>query len=71
MSSNTDTTTVRSICIPRVFDNIGEARIRVVFEKLDIFEIERVDIIQKQNERGENSSGFSFTSRAGPMSQMR
>jgi len=49
MSSNT----VRSICIPRVFDNIGEARIRDIFEKLDIFEIARIDVIQKQGIKGD------------------
>jgi hypothetical protein len=53
MSSNTDTNTVRSICIPRVFDNIGEARIRDIFEKLDIFEIARIDVIQKQGIKGD------------------
>jgi hypothetical protein len=53
MSSNTDTNTVRSICIPRVFDNIGEVRIRDIFEKLDIFEIARIDVIQKQGIKGD------------------
>lgn len=53
MSSNTDITTVRSICIPRVFNNIGEARIREIFEKLDIFQIARIDVIQKQGVKGD------------------
>ena len=49
----TNTDTVASICIPRVFDNIGEDRVRNVFQKLNIFEIGRVDIIQKQNDKGD------------------
>jgi hypothetical protein len=53
MSSNTDTNTVRSICIPRVFDNIGEERIREIFKKLAIFEIARIDVIQKQGIKGD------------------
>jgi hypothetical protein len=44
---------VSSICIPRVFDNIGQDRIQEVFNKLNIFVIDRVDVIQKQNEKGE------------------
>jgi len=44
---------VSSICIPRVFDNIGQDRIQQVFIKLNIFLIERVDVVQKQNEKGE------------------
>jgi hypothetical protein len=42
-----------SICIPRAFANITEARVRKVFEKLDIFRVERVDMIQRKNEKGD------------------
>jgi hypothetical protein len=42
-----------SICIPRVFANIGEARIRKVFDQLNIGKIARVDIVERKNERGE------------------
>jgi hypothetical protein len=42
-----------SICIPRVFDNITEDRVRNVFGKLDIFTIERVDMVKRSNEKGE------------------
>jgi hypothetical protein len=42
-----------SICIPRVFANIGEARIRKVFDQLNIGKIARIDIVERKNERGE------------------
>jgi len=44
---------VPSLCIPRVFPNIDERRIRNVFETLDMGEIERVDIIKKTTEKGD------------------
>lgn len=34
-----------SICIPRVFNNITKSKIRFVFNKLNIGQIERIDII--------------------------
>jgi hypothetical protein len=42
-----------SICIPRAFANINEARVRKVFDKLGIFRIARVDMIQRKNEKGD------------------
>ena len=42
-----------SICIPRVFANITEARVRKVFDALNIFTVERIDMIQRKNEKGE------------------
>jgi len=42
-----------SLCIPRVFLNIGEARIRRIFDELNMGEIERMDIISKMTEKGE------------------
>jgi len=42
-----------SICIPRAFLNITEARVRKVFDKLDIFSIARVDMVQRKNEKGD------------------
>ena len=42
-----------SICIPRAFANISEARVRKVFDALHIFTIDRVDMIQRKNEKGE------------------
>jgi len=44
---------VPSLCIPRVFPNINERRIRAVFDELGMGEIERVDIVRKQTEKGE------------------
>jgi hypothetical protein len=35
-----------SLCIPRVFSNIGEARIRKIFEDISIGRIEKIDIIK-------------------------
>ncbi len=42
-----------SICIPRAFANITEARVRKVFEKLGIFTVARVDMLQRKNEKGD------------------
>ena len=44
---------VPSLCIPRVFPNIDERRIRSVFDDLNMGEIERVDIIKRTTEKGE------------------
>jgi hypothetical protein len=45
---------VPSLCIPRVFLNINETRIRSIFTSLDMGEIEKVDIVTKKTEKGEN-----------------
>ena len=45
---------VPSICIPRVFPNIDARRIRRVFDELNMGEIDRIDIVRKQTEKGEN-----------------
>jgi hypothetical protein len=44
---------VPSLCIPRVYPNISEARIRKIFDELGMGLIERVDIISKTTEKGE------------------
>jgi hypothetical protein len=44
---------VPSICIPRVFPNINETRIRKVFDELNMGIIERIDIVSKSTEKGE------------------
>jgi hypothetical protein len=41
------------ICIPRVFPNINESRIRRVFDELNLGAIERIDIVSKSTEKGE------------------
>lgn len=42
-----------SICIPRVFANIGEQRIRYVFDQLHLGKIAGVDMIERRNEQGD------------------
>jgi len=44
---------IPSLCIPRVFPNINEARIRKIFDELLLGDIKRVDIISRTTERGE------------------
>jgi hypothetical protein len=44
---------IPSLCIPRVFANIGEVRIRRTFGDLDLGDIERVDIVSKTTDKGE------------------
>lgn len=43
------------LCIPRVFANIGEARIRRIFDDLNMGQIEKIDIIgnRQGGEKGE------------------
>ena len=42
-----------SICIPRVFPNIDWKRVKNVFEELGMGEVERVDMINKVNDKGQ------------------
>ena len=42
-----------SLCIPRITSNVDEDYIRRVFDKLDMGEIHRVDIMSKTNDKGE------------------
>ena len=44
---------VPSLCIPRVFSNITEVRIRKVINDLDMGDIERIDMVSKTTEKGE------------------
>lgn len=44
---------VPSLCIPRVYSNIDEARIRRVFAELDMGDIDRIDVVGKSNEKGD------------------
>ena len=43
-----------SLCIPRVFNNITEARIRLVFNDLGLGKISRIDIKERKNEKGDS-----------------
>jgi len=42
-----------SLCIPRVFKNINEDRIRRVLDELRLGRIERIDLLVRKNEKGE------------------
>ena len=42
-----------SICIPRVFNNISDKKIRQVFDELNLGKISRIDIKERKNEKGE------------------
>lgn len=42
-----------SICIPRVFSNITWKKVKDVFEELKLGRIDRVDMVKKENEKGE------------------
>lgn len=44
---------VPSICIPRVFVNINEARIRKTIDELNMGIVDRIDIVSKSTEKGE------------------
>jgi hypothetical protein len=44
---------VPSLCIPRVFSNIDEKRVRNIFNDLNVGNIKRIDIISKITEKGE------------------
>jgi hypothetical protein len=41
------------LCIPRVYSNIGENRIRRIFEDLDMGDLDRIDVVSKVSEKGE------------------
>lgn len=42
-----------SLCIPRVFKNITEKRVRAIFYSLKLGFVERVDMVAKTSEKGE------------------
>jgi len=46
-------TNVPSLCIPRVFPNINEMRIRKIFDELNMGLIQRIDVVSKTTEKGE------------------
>lgn len=41
------------LCIPRVYPNISESRIRRIFNDLDMGELARIDMVSKTNDKGE------------------
>ena len=58
-STTTSTTTTTTpinpniLCIPRVFPNIRENRIRSVINELHMCEIDKIDMVQKTSEKGD------------------
>jgi hypothetical protein len=44
---------VPSLCIPRVFSNIGERRIYQIFDDLRLGDISRIDIVRANNAKGD------------------
>jgi hypothetical protein len=44
---------VPSLCIPRVFSNIGERRIYKIFDDLRLGDISRIDIVRANNAKGD------------------
>ena len=47
------TATSPAICIPRVFPNITERRIAAIFQKLDLGDLVRIDMVQRTSETGD------------------
>lgn len=45
---------IPSLCIPRVFPNIDEKRIRRIFDDLALGEIQSIDFVNKKTEKGES-----------------
>lgn len=44
---------IYSLCIPRVFKNISEKRVRAIFYSLKLGFVERVDMVAKTSEKGD------------------
>jgi hypothetical protein len=57
MSSQIDFRTLPAsvpvLCIPRVYPNITEARIRRIFDDLNMGELDRIDVVNKTSEKGD------------------
>ena len=45
--------TAPAICIPRVFSNITERRIKAIFDRLNLGEVCRIDMVSRKNNMGE------------------
>ena len=57
MSSHIDFRTMPAnvpvLCIPRVYPNISESRIRKIFDDLNMGVLDRIDVVPKTSEKGE------------------
>ena len=54
MNSSSNNNSCPSICIPRAFPNISEARVRAIFRELGWGTIERIDCVERTNQKGED-----------------
>jgi hypothetical protein len=54
------TSTIKSIYIPRVFSNITKGDIKKVFELLDLGEVDRVDLVPRSIQTGEEQTNMAF-----------
>ena len=43
-----------SLCIPRLLENVSRNYIRNIFDKMDLGPINRIDVIERKTEKGEN-----------------
>ena len=43
-----------SLCIPRILENVSRNYIRNIFDKMDLGPINRIDVIERKTEKGEN-----------------
>ena len=50
---------IPSLCIPRVFNNITEERIRSILNELKLGDIERIDIVSKSGPKNNNINNNS------------
>jgi hypothetical protein len=41
------------LCIPRVYSNISESRIRKIFDELNMGTLDRIDIVSKHSDKGD------------------
>lgn len=53
MSASNGKPIIYSICVPRVFKNISEKRVRAIMYSLRFGFVERVDMVAKKNDKGE------------------
>ena len=51
---NPDKNTCITLCIPRVFPNISEKRIRHIFYNLKLGFISKIDMVMSKTHKGEN-----------------
>jgi hypothetical protein len=45
---------IKTLCIPRVYSNVSEQRIRSIFTDIKLGEIDHIDLISRKNDKGED-----------------